>query len=91
MQLCYMFRLAFFLAVDFHSLFAMAMRTAAYLIPFYILATPSAALWQMYIVCFGIVYACTGTGYLLSLVRLDPSNLDVFASMQLVGVQWSNC
>lgn len=64
-------RLAFFLAVDFHSLFPVAMRAAAYLIPYYILATPNAALWQMYIVCVGIVYACTGTGYLLSLVNAD--------------------
>lgn len=62
-------RWAFFLAVDFHGHFATLVRAAAYLIPYYILSTPNSALWQMYIVCVGIVYACTGTGYLLSLVR----------------------
>jgi hypothetical protein len=63
-----MVRWAFFLAVDMHGHFATCMRAAAYLIPYYILATPNALLWQMYLVCAGIVYACTGTGYLLSLV-----------------------
>ncbi len=66
-------RWAFFLAVDFHGHFATLVRAGAYLIPYYILATPNSALWQMYIVCVGIVYACTGTGYLLSLVRTLPS------------------
>lgn len=61
-------RSAFFLAVDLHGHFATCMRAAAYLIPYYILATPNSHLWQMYLVCMGITYACTGTGYLLSLV-----------------------
>lgn len=71
-------RWAFFLAVDCHGHFATAVRAAAYLVPYYMLATPNAALWQMYLVCVAIIYACTGTGYLLSLVR-SPS-LSTFKS-----------
>ena len=65
-------RLAFFLAVDTYGHYATVMRALAYLLPWYMLAFPRAPLWRLALPCAGMVYACTGLAYLLSLVLRPP-------------------
>ena len=62
-------RLAFFLAVDSYGHYATLMRALAYLLPWYLLAFPRAPFWRLALPCVGMVYACQGLAYLLSLVR----------------------
>ena len=75
-------RLAFFLAVDFYGLYAVVMRALAYLIPWYMLAFPRAPFLRMAAPCAGMVYACTGLAYLLSLVRTEPHHASVLAILR---------
>ena len=48
------------------------MRAVAYLLPWYMLAFPRAPFWGLALPCVGMVYACTGLAYLLSLVCRPP-------------------
>ncbi|KAK9815422.1 hypothetical protein WJX72_003407 [[Myrmecia] bisecta] len=65
-------KLAYFLALDTFDHSGTLMRSAVYLILYYSFAQPRAVIWQMYLVTVGIVYACTGTAYLLSQI-MEPA------------------
>ncbi len=54
--------------MDTYGHYASAMRAVAYLLPWYMLAFPRAPFWRLALPCAGMVYACTGLAYLLSLV-----------------------
>ena len=64
-------RLAFFVALDIWDHLGIILRSAIYMIMYYSFAQPRAIIWQMYLVTYAIMYACTGMAYLLSQVKLD--------------------
>ena len=61
-------RLAFFVALDVFDHLGLILRSAIYMVMYYSFAQPRAIIWQMYLVTYAIMYACTGMAYLLSQV-----------------------
>lgn len=61
-------RLAFFMALDVFDHLGLILRSAIYMVMYYSFAQPRAIIWQMYLVTYAIMYACTGMAYLLSQV-----------------------
>ena len=62
-------RFAFFLALDTFDHTGTLLKSLLYMVMYYSFAQPRAVIWQMYLCTAAIVYACTGTAYLLSQVR----------------------
>ncbi|KAK9815993.1 hypothetical protein WJX74_001345 [Apatococcus lobatus] len=59
-------KLAFFVALDIFDHLGLILRSAIYMVMYYSFAQPRAIIWQMYLVTYAIMYACTGMAYLLS-------------------------
>ena len=66
--LAWVCRLAFFVALDVFDHLGLILRSAIYMVMYYSFAQPRAIIWQMYLVTYAIMYACTGMAYLLSQV-----------------------
>ena len=68
-------RFAFFLAQDTFDHTGTLLKSLLYMVMYYSFAQPRAVIWQMYLCTVAIVYACTGTAYLMSqvLTHLLPS------------------
>ena len=64
-------RLAFFVALDVFDHLGLILRSAIYMVMYYSFAQPRAIIWQMYLVTYAIMYACTGMAYLLSQVTIS--------------------
>lgn len=61
-------RFAFFLAQDTFDHTGTLLKSLLYMVMYYSFAQPRAVIWQMYLCTVAIVYACTGTAYLMSQV-----------------------
>lgn len=65
-------RFAFFLAQDTFDHTGTLLKSGLYMVMYYSFAQPRAVIWQMYLCTVAIVYACTGTAYLMSQVTPAP-------------------
>ena len=68
-------RFALFLAKDTFDHNGTLLKSLLYMVMYYSFAQPRAVIWQMYLCTVAIVYACTGTAYLMSQVSTSCSPL----------------
>ncbi|KAL3137532.1 hypothetical protein ABBQ38_004816 [Trebouxia sp. C0009 RCD-2024] len=73
-------KFAFFLAQDTFDHTGTLLKSGLYMVMYYSFAQPRAVIWQMYLCTVAIVYACTGTAYLMSQV-MEPASAQLSAAI----------
>ncbi|DBA93405.1 TPA: hypothetical protein ACH3X2_003675 [Trebouxia sp. C0005] len=73
-------KFAFFLAQDTFDHTGTLLKSLLYMVMYYSFAQPRAVIWQMYLCTVAIVYACTGTAYLMSQV-MEPASAQLAAAI----------